>query len=331
MAIYKPFEQFLFDNDTCFLSGAPLQSSEEKIQVFPSWLMQRYDLEEKPFKLLDESITTYKGLKIPCSVHTAQKLEGIESTIQEAFIAGFSAVKMLDERILFQWIGKLVYGIVFNEIQAGIRQQLMSGEAMNFSQALAKKFAYLHTMLQSLIKPVTFEGSMPFSIQVFEINTEADHFSYRDEINTLVFSLRMKNFGIVACLQDNGANNTYNTDKLKPAYHQQLHPIQFEEVCARYFYSAYLFNRLPEYTILPTNDMIYIEPMPLQGMDTRPIFDPFQVKIYGQVLENFWRPWGFTLFEIIKDPENPMTFLTDAHGNFRTSDSISLPDKAVNG
>lgn len=323
--LYNPFQKFSFDNKTCFLSGQTLTSSEEQIQVFPSWLMQHYQLEEKPFKLLDESITTYKKLQVPCSVETSDKLEKLEEAIKSAFLGGYEEVIKLDSQLLFQWIGKLLYGIVFNEIQLGIRQQLMSGEAMNFSQVLARKFTNLHVMLQSMIRPMEFEVNLPFSINIFEIDSIDDKFNYRDEINTLVFSLRMKNFGIVACLQDNGANNKYHDTKLQIVSGKKLHPIQFEEICGLFFYSAYLFNRLPEYAILPTEEVVYIEPMPLAGTDTRPIFDPFQAKTYGQVLENFWKPWGFTLFEIIKDPENPMTFLTDQTGAFRPCETIDLP------
>ncbi len=56
--------------------------------------------------------------------------------------------------------------------------------------------------------------------------------------------------------------------------------------------------------------------MPLADMSMKPIFDHWQNKTYGQVLENFWKPWGLTLFEIIKDPEHPVSFLLDAAGNF---------------
>jgi len=327
--LYNPFKTFSFDRNTCFLSGAPLQSSEEEITVFPSWLMQTYDLEEKPFKLLDESITVYKKLKVPCSTAVANQLESLEETVKTAFNEGYAAVQQLDKLLLFQWIGKMLYGMIFHEIHIGIRQQLMTGEPMNFSLALAKKFTNLHYMLQSAIRPIEFEAVLPFSIHVFEIDSDQDSFTYRDEINTLVFSLRMKNVGIIACLQDNGANTRYHAEKLALLQGKKLHPIQFEEVCGLFFYSAYLFNRLPEYTILPTDDMIYLEPMPLTGMDSRPIFDPFQVKTYGQVLEQFWKPWGYTLFEIIKDPEHPMTFLVDEQGQFRESKSISLADKPL--
>jgi hypothetical protein len=51
----------------------------------------------------------------------------------------------------------------------------------------------------------------------------------------------------------------------------------------------------------------------------------WQNKVYGQVLENFWKPWGLLLFEIIKNPEHPLSFLLDEDKNFKPSDTVALP------
>src|ERR1700712_749839 len=115
--IYAPFEASNFSNRTCFLTGQALNSEEEKIQVFPQWLMSRYGLEDQPFKLLDESMATYKDLKLPCSARINETyLEPLEAEISAAFNIGYDAIKELDEQKLFQWAGKLLYGIIFNEI-----------------------------------------------------------------------------------------------------------------------------------------------------------------------------------------------------------------------
>lgn len=321
--LYNPFLHFKFDNSTCFLTGKALQSGDEQIQVFPTWMMRAFDLEDKPFKMLDESFSTYKKLQLPCSVEVANAIEALDRRVEYAVEQGYEAVAALEQEVLFQWIGKILYGVVFNEIQAGIRQAVMTGEEMNFSQALVQKFRNLHAMLQSLILPMEFEHKNPFTIEVFHVDNADDTFLYRDEINTLIFSLRMKNFGLIATLQDNGTNAIYHEDALSLSKGQKLHPIQFEEIGAKYFYTAYLFNRLPEYTYMEVGDRIFVEPMPLNDWTMKPIFDNWQAKTYGQVLENFWKPWGYSLFEIIKDPEQPMSFLTDERGQFRKN--ITLP------
>lgn len=314
--LYNPFLDFKFDNKTCFLSGKALESEDEKIQVFPVWMMRIFDLEDKPFKLLDESLVTYKQLQLPCSAEVAAIIAGVEKKVEDAVNIGYTALKELDQLTLFQWVGKILYGVVFNEIQVGIRQAFLSGEQLNFSQALVHKFKNLHFMLQSLITPMEFEHKNPFTILVLPVDSTPETFMYRDEINTLIFSIRMKDFAIIATMQDNGVHEIYHDEVLAKIKGKVLHPVQFEEICARFFYSAYLFNRLPEYTYMEVPEKVFVEPMPLNDWTLKPIFDQWTVKTYGQVLESFWKPWGYTLFEIIKDPENPMSFITDDQGEF---------------
>jgi len=324
--LYQPFESFNFSNKQCFLSGETLSSPEEKIAVFPAWLMSRYNLQQQPFKLLDESMATYGDLKIPCSAAiNEQYLEPLEQSIADAFEGGYDAVKALDEMQLFLWAGKLLYGIIFNELQIAIRQSHAQGEEFNISKSIIHKFSNLHLMLQSLNKPIIFEEFKPFSLFLFKVNNRENEFAYRDEINTLTFAIRVKDFGLVICLQDNGANRNYHKNILTKIEGQTLHPIQFEECSGRVFYSAYLFNRLPEYNILPVGDEIYLEAMSLKGMSAKPLFDDWLGKTYGQVLENFWKPWGFLLLEIIKNPEHPMSFLLNKDGDFIPADKIDLP------
>ena len=324
--IYHPFESNNFSNTTCFLTGQKLSSPEEKIQVFPQWLMSRYALEDQPFKLLDESMATYKDLKIPCAAEVNEKwLEPLENEIAAAFETGYEAIKNLDEQKLFQWAGKLLYGIIFNEIQSGIKLQHSQGEEFNISQSIIHKFSHLHLMLQSINLPLVFDDFKPYSIFLFKVDNNEKEFGYRDEINTMTFALRIRDFGLVICLQDNGANRSYHKEVLDKIGDNMLHPIQFEEFSGRVFYSAYLFNRLPEYNILPVGEDIYLEAMPLRGMSSKPLFDTWNNKTFGQVLESFWKNWGFLLLEIIKNPENPMSFLFDAKGDFIYENTLDLP------
>jgi hypothetical protein len=302
--LYSPFEHLDFNDRTCFLTGT---AATERITAFPGWILDRFDLAGKPFKLLDESVVVYRDITAPCSFDACIAMEALDVQIRTAFETGFEAVKRLPEIALFQWIGKLMYAILHHEVRIGIRQQAMAGEQMQFSRSLIHRFSHFHYMLQSLVRPIVFEGVMPWSIAVVKVDHPAAAFSYRDEINTLTFSLRMNDFGIIACLQDNGENKRFNREILGRVEGNVLHPVQFEELCARFFYSSYLFNRLPEYTLLEAPDAVYIEPMPYSG--SKPLFDHWQNKTYGQVLENFWKPWGMLLLEIIRDPENPMTFL----------------------
>lgn len=322
--LYYPFKKMTFDNSHCFLSGEILPKDQSFLPVFADWLIKSYQLKEMPFKMLDESMLSYADIVLPCSNAVREKLETLENTVQEAFENGYKAVKNLEEDLLFLWVAKTVYGVIFKEIQVAIKQQNTYAEGFNISQGLIHKFGMLHSMLQKVNQPVVFEDFKPYSLFVCPVKNAENEFAYRDEINTLSFSLRIKDFGILMCLQDNGANKRYHEELWNKIAGKTLHPIQFEELCAKLFYSAYLFNRLPEYHIIPTEEQIFIEAMPLQGMNAKPIFDDWQFKIYGQVVENFWKRWGFLLLEIIKNPEKPVSYLLDDAGDFRPSESIDL-------
>lgn len=308
--IYNPFKNFDFKNKCCFLSG---EQAVEQISVLPDWLIKVANLTgEEQIKLLDESIRTYHSLTVPAnSVVFENNILPLEQKIEAAFARGYEGISALPELDLFNWIGKLMYSFLYIEMQGAIRLNQLSGDGMNMSQGLMHKFGNLHTMLQSMHRQVEFEDFTPWSIIIVSLKEANTAFSFRDEINTLSFSLKFKDFGIIACLQDNGTNKRYHHEILDSIKDQPVSEQQFEELAARFFYSAYLFNRLPEYTIMPVDDVIYIDAMPLKGMQNKPLFDAWTHRTYAQVLENFWKPWDHSLFEIIKDPFAPLSYFDE--------------------
>jgi len=307
--LYNPFQNFDFLYKICFLSGKTFSSPVLQIPLIPKWLLEQAGLTgEEQIQFLDESIRSYNTLVIPVNSEVNEQfLNPLEDKIEQAFAQGYSAVSALPELDLFNWIGKFLYGFVYIEMHSALRKE-MTADGLNMSQSLMMKFANLNFMMQSLYTKLEFEDFTPWSITVVKLENEETPFSFRDEINTLTFSLKMKDFGIIACLQDNGTNKRYHQDIINLVKDKALTAEQFEELSARFYYSAYLFNRLPEYTFMPVEGTIYIEAMPLRGNMTKPLFDVWQHKTYAQVLENFWKPWGYVLFEILKNPEQPMSF-----------------------
>lgn len=311
-AIYNPFKNFDFKDKQCFLTG---DEPVTEVRVLPDWLLTMANLSgDEQIKLLDESIRTYKSLLIPASLHVYESaILPLEEKVAGAFENGYEGVKQLPEQVLFNWIGKLMYSFLYIEMKGAIRLNQLSGDGMNMSQGLMHKFGNLQVMLQNMSRSVIFEDFSPWSILVFPLANENIPFSFRDEINTLSFSLKFKDFGIIACLQDNGTNTRYHHQILESIKGRSISEQQFEELAARFFYSAYLFNRLPEYTVMSVEDVVYIDAMPLKGSQNKALFDVWAHKTYAQVLENFWKPWGHTLFEIIKDPNAPFSYFENPY------------------
>ena len=308
--VYEPFKNFDFNYKNCFLSGDIFPAPVVDTNVLPDWLLAvaNYTGEER-IKLLDESVRSYNTLKVPVSTEIQENfIQPLEDKISNAFSIGYEAVSQLPEEDLFKWIGKFMYSLIYIEMNAAIKLQQLSGDGMNMSQGLMHKFGHLNTMVQSVYRDVVYEGFTPWSIVVVPLAEANHYFSFRDEINTLTFSLKLKDFGIIACLQDNGTNKKFHSEILDSIAGKALSEQQYEELCARFFYSAYLFNRLPEYHVMAVEGSVYVEAMPLKGVFNKPLFDIWQHKTYAQVLENFWKPWGQTLFEIIKNPRAPISF-----------------------
>jgi len=309
-SVYQPFKNFDFKYKNCFLSGDTFNTPIVEIPILPEWLLKVANFTgEEQIKLLDESVRSYNALKVPCNTELLSHfLDPLEEKIATAFSDGYAAVSQLDEVSLFRWIGKFMYSLIYIEMNAAVRLQQLSADGVNMSQGLMHKFGNLHTMIQGIYLDVVFEDFSPWSIVVVPLDEKETAFSFRDEINTMTFSMKLGDFGIIACLQDNGTNKKFHGELLQQIEGKDLSAPQFEELCARFYYSAYLFNRLPEYAILPVEGSIYIDAMPLRGTLNKPLFDHWQHKTYAQVLQDFWKPWGHTLFEIIKDPTKPMSY-----------------------
>ncbi|MEO6135610.1 MAG: hypothetical protein ABIP35_10685 [Ginsengibacter sp.] len=324
--LYNPFEKFSFTNEECFLTGKKVNPETEMISVFPEWIMERYSLSDQPFSMLGENKVLYSQLQIPCDSNVLENtINPLEEEIRKAFLEGFESVKKLDETRLFQWMGKLVYGILFRDIAYGVEMQKASGKEFKLSPYLVKKFMNLHNMLQSLVLPMEFKEKNPWSIAVVKVKYSKDIFNYKDETKNLNFSLAMNGFGIVACLQDNGENLIYQNDLLKKIGDTPLHPIQFEELWCRFMYSNYLLEANSQFAFDDDGNKIIVQSIPIKEGDQNPVFKKWDEKMYAQVLANYWKPWGLGMADIYNFPNSPISYLLDEYSNQLIGpDSIEL-------
>jgi hypothetical protein len=323
--LYNPFETYDFTPETCFLTGEKLASESEQITVFPKWILDRYELGEKKFTLMDQ-ITSYKyaDLKIPCSENVAANaLLQLEDEIKTAFEAGFYEVKKLPGKRLFQWMAKIVYGVLYHDLLAERKRAARRNLEFKLSPLLIKRFSLLHLMLQSLVAPISFSERKPWSICIFKSKISKDVFNYKDEPTHLNFSLSMNDFGIVACLQDNAAVAEFQKDIVETFSNKTLHPVQLEEIFSRFIYTNYLMKYFPEYRIAETSEKVCINALPY---NTEDLFKPWDDDLFAQVLAVYWKPWGLTKKEIYDFPNSPLSFLIDESTNEMIDpDTIQLP------
>lgn len=314
LSLYNPFGNFTFPENECFLSGQKIENIPE-ISVFPEWIMKRYSLHEKTMTMLAENVVKYGDIKVPCAPGVIEKINILENDIQKAFEEGYDAVIKIPELNLFQWMAKIMYGILYNDIVHGIRENRMKDKEFKLSPLLTKKFANLHLMLQSVILPMKFNQFIPWSITIVRVNYSQDIFNYKDETKNINFSLGMNGFGIVACLQDNGENKKHHQNLLNKIESKTLHPIQFEELWSRFLYSNYLLNTSTDYRYDVSGEMVEVELIPLDNRNSIPLFGKWDEKTFSQVLANYWKPWGLTTKDIYSFPNSPISYLEDEYTN----------------
>jgi len=334
ISLFNPFETLHLAADTCFLTGVDLAADEaayqtgRQISVFPVWLLDRFSLRDKKFKMMDQvTAIRYEDLKLPASDKVIVAFQHLDDEIKKAFDGGYEEVKKLPEEKLFLWMARLVYGVVYHDLCLQINRSAKKDKEKEFrlSALLKERFGKLHLMMQSLVAPIEFGALKPWSIRIVRLKYSKDTFNYKDEPTNLNFSLGMNGFGIVACLQDNGAVGNNQQDIIDKISDKILHPIQFEELCARFLYANYLMKRRAQHIIRPVEAVI-VESVPLTDTPDDPLFGWWDDNMFAQVLAGYWEPWGLVKSDIITLPDASISFLeNDFTHEFIDPESINLP------
>lgn len=319
--LFNPFQDLIFDEHFCFLTGV---LTNEEMTVFPEWLMAHFKFGEERVEMMDKAKSYhYHDLKLPCSPKVKQAFDDLDGKIQKAYEKGYEGMAALDQELLFQWTGRMVYGLLYYEMCYERDVLLRKGEEFQLSPMLRKRFSEFHLMLQSIIEPISFVGKKPWSIVVFPLKYSADIFSYRDDAINLMFSFGVNGFGFVACLQDSGVIGENQTEVLEKMKGHVLHPVQFEELYARFHYTDYILQFTPQFNIQNHDDGISIE---VDESTKPPQFGFWDENVYAQLLSNYWQVYGIETDDILRPQKPRLSFLENPYTqDFVDPESISLP------
>jgi len=190
---------------------------------------------------------------------------------------------------------------------------------------LLSELRTLHTFLQSIRIPFEFIGFHPWSIFVVETHSYGDgrDFDYHDEFLTLTFSIRLGEIGIIACLEDNGAQEELFSDYFEKFKGIKLHPTQFDELVAKVTYKAHLINRVPKYSMIAPQSLekITVVSPSLQGYSMSPIYDDWNQREYAAFLVHQWKKYGMQIEDIFREPDMVLSFLLNGDGTVKVLDA----------
>jgi hypothetical protein len=328
--VYRPFDSLSFSYDNCFLCGIKLENAKSNEHVFPLWLLEKYNLFDVEIGLLNKTFIPYRNLTIPCCMEcNNEHLSKVENVIKKHVNIGYDAFITVDKLNIFQWTGKIFFGLLFKELSLLFnRKHKQQGTIV--TKYHLERYRTLHGFLQSVKKIFIFNHFHPWSIFIVKVHEYEDNelnFDYHDSIEGLSFAIRMNGVGIIACFEDNGSQEIILKDYFLKFADHPLHPIQFDELSAKVAYKNRLLNRIPKYvTILPSTpqEAVNVSALPIQGFSKKPIYDEWNNVHYAKILATYWNKYGITFGNILPKPDSILTFL------FNEDDSVKKLDRDMN-
>ena len=315
---YDPFDGMRFGPTTCFLSGQPV-GPDDTIPVFADWLQTRYHLADRPIQLLDQRTVLIRDLRLPACPAVRQRLQALESHVETAVRQGPAALRALGDETLFLWMGKMFYGIFITELLNEFEPLIKPRYPLAENAALVRRFQAFFQLLQGLRVPTEYADFVPGSVFVLEADPteDATPFEYDDDLNTLVFSIKLDQSVLVACLVDIGLIGQAMS-KVYADAQRLLHPVQIAEFKARVYYAAHLLHVVPDiYPRHPRPGDTELLFDALLDDVTGAIFNPWENSAYTQALAEMWQRWHITLADVVAKPTEPMSLLYDEAGRPR--------------
>lgn len=316
-----------FRFDRCMVTGVEINPQTDLVNLFPDWLIKRFELQHKTITLLTGSTIRYQDIKVPLSMQARDAgLNYLQRAVGDLLGAGFDGLNWLKPVQLYHFLVYLYYGVIYYEIYEAQRNKSLRNAFLTQADFKAK-FRVLHLILQGAVRPATYLNFDPgslFIVKVHDYPQAAAAYDLKIGTNTLTISLRMGEIGIMASLLDNGAQAQFFKSYFEKFNGATLHPIQFDELYAKVSYKAWLMNSVFDYGIEFPDEEDASFALSVRVPDEKkdePVFRDWEDAVYGTILQAYLVPFGFPADKIFTKEGHTITFLEDKKGNLRRFDA----------
>lgn len=240
----------------------------------------------------------------------------IEKPIQQFVDGGYDTFIACDRDIVFHWLNKISYGILFKELSLKFDRSNPDSKPIYTSEDM-KERKMQYTFLKSIINETTFHNK-PYSIFVFKVKNNKDKYWAWENPFIHTFCMQMNDIGIVACLMDNNLNEQFflQFDQQRNLLQQHLHPAQYLEVCAKIIYKASLLYKQPFYFMRydEKGNPVDIFPIEMSG----DLFETWNQEEYGNLFGALLRENNYVLEvgDVYQGSDLVCSILFDESGNF---------------
>jgi len=305
-----------FDRETCFLCARPLaQHGSTAEHVIPRWAQRRFKLWDQRLNLLNGTSICYRQLTVPCCEEcNKRQLQPIENIVLGAIEEGAEAVGGLSNRVLFLWLGKVLYGLLYREALLYFDRRDPTAGAIVPPEVIKLFLSHL-IFLQEAREALETVDFAPGSIFVFDTQQPKDirfQWDFVDSVDYLTIGVRLGKVGIIGALADGGAQ------EMEPFFSPELfqlplHPVQFREMFARITYKATIATQTPK--VITVEGLPHkTRQLPLMGFGLKPLFGEWDVAEYAKYLSHYV---GLKYDEVFCPADKVLTYLVDENQNCR--------------
>lgn len=304
-----------FGPRTCFLCSRTMHSHDyTEEHIFPKWLQKLFLLWNQNITLINGTRISYKQLKVPCcNKCNNDHLSKLENRIAAAFQKGASAVRELSELDLYLWLGKIYFGILYKEYLLSHDRSKPKGEPI-IPRKFLNELDLHHLYLQSAHASIEFHGP-PGSVFVFDLQlhrTKQYQFNYWDSLEKIA-TCRIGRVGIIAAFTDGGIMKQAMEPMFSVYYSKVLHPLQFDELTARFVYNVKRMQRTVSSLTIESDAGQIISIPNVPGFRLKPWFGPWVIEDYTKVLAHILK---LPLELVFHPPDEFYTLLTNERGKF---------------
>lgn len=301
-----------FDDKTCFLCAGSLTELEPSDEhVIPKWAQKRFDLWDQQMVLLNGTSISYRHLTIPCCRDCNRNhLQPIETAVANAVAKGPAAVRELGEHLLFLWLGKIFYGLLYKELFLSSDRSIINAPPIIDPETLMLYEDHLF-FLQEARRKIETVGFCPASIFVVRTQKPVSNrfqWDFTDNISTLFIGIRMGEVGVLGVLNDGGMLR-FDSDVYQAIANHPLHPLQFRELCAAISYQSSIRQRAPTYIKRAGSPHKVFK---LDGCSTTPLYKDWDLDQYAQFLSYHT---GIPVEKLHPRSNQIISFLYDPEGN----------------
>lgn len=309
----EALSDFRSPREKCFLCAESLllgNYTEE--HVIPRWAQKRYNLWNQQLVLLNQTSLPYRHLTVPCCDNCNRyRLKPLEDSLSQTVEHGRKSVLQLGLKLLFLWLGKIFYGILYKELSLLVDRR-NPGEGTIITSEILERYRMHKVFLQQareMVETIDFHPGSVFVFSMQSLPQKSLEWDFCDNVETMFIACRVGRVGLIATLADGGAQQPFE-EAYKDIFKLDLHPLQFRELCAQFSYRSTLATRTPKYMV-SQGEPYKVWQMPLGGLSSKPLFEGWDLEMYAKFLSFYT---GEELEHLYAPPDKVMTWLHDEKG-----------------